>query len=63
MGALMAGRTVIVIAHRLSTAERADQVAVIDAGHLVEFGSHRELIEQGGRYAALYSSWVGASVS
>jgi ATP-binding cassette subfamily B protein len=63
MAALMAGRTVIVIAHRLSTAERADQVAVVDAGKLVEFGSHHELIEQGGRYAALYASWVGASVA
>ncbi|HUC05025.1 MAG TPA: ABC transporter ATP-binding protein, partial [Acidimicrobiales bacterium] len=61
MAALMAGRTVIVIAHRLSTAERADRVGVVDAGHLVEFGSHRELIGRGGRYAALYASWAGAA--
>jgi len=63
VAALMAGRTVIVIAHRLSTAERADQVAVVDAGHLVEFGPHDELIELGGRYAALYASWAGSAVA
>ena len=62
VAALMAGRTVIVIAHRLSTAERADKVAVVDAGRVVEFGSHDELIELGGRYAALFASWTGASV-
>jgi ATP-binding cassette subfamily B protein len=61
VAALMAGRTVIVIAHRLSTAERADKVAVVDAGKVVEFGSHDELIELGGRYAALFASWTGAS--
>lgn len=60
VGALMAGRTVIVIAHRLSTAERADQVAVVDAGRLVEIGSHAELVQRGGRYASLYASWTGA---
>ena len=59
MVALMDGRTVIVIAHRLSTAERADRVAVIDVGGLVELGTHDDLLEQGGRYAALFSSWAG----
>jgi ATP-binding cassette subfamily B protein len=60
MDALMAGRTVIVIAHRLSTAERADRVAVIDDGCLLELGTHDELLARGGRYAALYGSWAGA---
>src|SRR5436309_15282472 len=44
MAALMEGRTVIVIAHRLSTAQRADRVAVVDEGELVEVGTHDELV-------------------
>ena len=56
---LMAGRTVVVIAHRLTTAERADVVAVVDDGALVEVGTHDELVAQDGRYAALYASWSG----
>jgi ATP-binding cassette subfamily B protein len=59
MVALMEGRTVIVIAHRLSTAERSDRVAVVDAGGLVELGTHDELVSLGGRYAALFSTWMG----
>lgn len=59
MAALMEGRTVIVIAHRLSTAERADRVAVVDHGRLVEVGTHDELMAERGRYAALFSSWAG----
>src|SRR5205823_6162571 len=59
MVALMAGRTVIVIAHRLSTAQRADRVAVVDEGELVEVGTHDELVAAGGRYATLYGSWAG----
>ena len=61
MDRLMAGRTVIVIAHRLSTAERADRVGVVDHHDLVELGSHAELLAQGGRYAALYGSWAGSA--
>jgi len=56
---LMAGRTVVVIAHRLSTAERADRVGVVDAGGLIELGTHQELLDQGGRYAALFATWAG----
>lgn len=56
---LMEGRTVIVIAHRLTTAERADRVAVCDEGRLIELGTHDELIAKGERYAALYSAWIG----
>lgn len=59
MVSLMDGRTVIVIAHRLSTAERADRVAVVDAGGLVEVGTHAELMARGGRYASLFASWTG----
>jgi ATP-binding cassette, subfamily B, bacterial len=56
---LMEGRTVVVIAHRLSTAERADRVAVVTGGRLVEMGTHDELVEADGAYAALYSAWRG----
>jgi len=51
---IMRGRTTIVIAHRLSTIETADKILVLDAGRVVEQGSHRELLEQGGHYAQLY---------
>lgn len=57
---LMEGRTVIVIAHRLSTAERADMVGVVDDGRLVELGPHSELVAAGGAYAALYETWVSS---
>jgi ATP-binding cassette, subfamily B, bacterial len=53
------GRTVVTIAHRLSTAERADRVFVFDAGRLVEEGTHDRLAAAGGVYASLYESWLG----
>jgi ATP-binding cassette, subfamily B, bacterial len=53
------GRTIVSIAHRLSTAEAADLVLVFDEGRVVEQGSHTELVAAGGRYAALYRSWLG----
>ena len=56
--ALMVGRTVIVIAHRLSTAERADRVAVIDGGRLVELGPHADLAAAGGPYSRLHETWI-----
>jgi ATP-binding cassette subfamily C protein len=59
MGAVLAGRTVIAIAHRLHTAHDADRVAVIDDGRLTELGSHDELLEADGAYAALWRSWHG----
>ena len=55
---LMIGRTTIVVAHRLSTIQHADRIAVIDAGLLAELGTHDELVEIGGRYAALASAWA-----
>jgi ATP-binding cassette subfamily B protein len=52
------GRTVITIAHRLSTAARADRVAVLQDGRLVELGTHEALVADGGFYAHLWQSWV-----
>ena len=60
---LSAGRTTISIAHRLSTAERADLIVVMDQGRIVEQGSHRDLLANGGVYAALYADWVGNTQS
>jgi putative ABC transport system ATP-binding protein len=54
-----AGRTTITIAHRLSTAEGADEIFVFDAGRVVERGTHAELVQAGGTYAGLYRSWLG----
>lgn len=51
--ALMRNRTTFVIAHRLSTIENSDKVLVLEQGQVVEFGTHRELLERNGRYAAL----------
>ncbi len=54
----LAGRTVVVIAHRATTAARADRVAVLEAGRLVEIGSHDELVASGGAYATLWEAWT-----
>jgi ATP-binding cassette subfamily B protein len=58
---LTAGRTSITIAHRLSTAEAADEILVFDHGGLVERGSHSELISVGGIYSKLYADWNKAT--
>lgn len=55
---LMSGRTSITIAHRLSTAENADEVIVFDRGAVVQRGTHAELVAAGGVYGRLYASWV-----
>ncbi|HYN92338.1 MAG TPA: ABC transporter ATP-binding protein [Pilimelia sp.] len=59
LAALLTGRTVIAIAHRLNTAHDADRVAVLDGGRITELGSHDELLRAGGAYAALWRSWHG----
>jgi ATP-binding cassette subfamily B protein len=58
LDAVLEGRTAIIIAHRLATAMRADRIAVVHDGAIVELGSHDELVALGGRYAAMYDTWV-----
>lgn len=58
LDSLTRGRTSIAIAHRLSTAQAADEVIVVDAGRIVERGHHTELVRLGGVYSRLHDSWV-----
>ncbi|GAA2804491.1 ABC transporter ATP-binding protein [Kribbella solani] len=59
LAAVLHGRTVIAIAHRLQTAHDADRIAVMEAGELVELGTHDELVSAGGVYGNLWQTWHG----
>jgi ABC-type multidrug transport system fused ATPase/permease subunit len=60
LAAVLEGRTVIAIAHRLFSAHDADRVAVVEDGRITELGSHADLVAAGGSYAALWRSWHGS---
>ncbi|KZB88700.1 hypothetical protein AVL48_01095 [Amycolatopsis regifaucium] len=55
--AALEGRTGLVVAHRLTQAAASDRVVVLDAGAVVESGTHDELVASGGRYATLWAAW------
>jgi len=55
---VLAGRTAVIIAHRLSTVRIADRVLVLDHGQVIEDGSPAELLESGGEYSELHASWL-----
>ncbi len=59
---LMQGKTVIAIAHRLSTIAQMDRLVVMDKGHIVEQGTHQELIALGGIYAQLWAHQTGGFI-
>jgi ATP-binding cassette subfamily B protein/subfamily B ATP-binding cassette protein MsbA len=63
MRRLMAGRTTLMIAHRLSTVRDADRIIVLEHGAIIEDGTHQELLQRGGRYAALCHAMEGRSQS
>ncbi|MFJ3984023.1 ABC transporter ATP-binding protein [Streptomyces fungicidicus] len=63
LAAVLEGRTVIAVAHRLHTAHDADRVAVMEDGHLTELGTHETLVAAGGTYASLWNSWHSTPTS
>lgn len=63
LGRVLAGRTVVTIAHRLEAARDADMVAVVDAGRVLELGTHAELLAAQGSYASLWRAWTRDSAA
>ena len=63
LAAIAEGRTVIIIAHRLSAVRRADRIVTIEKGRVVEMGRHDELVKTGGRYAQLYAKQMGVGAA
>ena len=63
LDALLSGLTAVIIAHRLSTVRRADRIAVLEAGRIVEVGTHDQLIDLQGRYATMFDAWAAHSPS
>ncbi len=61
LDSVLEGRTAIIVAHRLATAMKADRIAVVDAGEVVELGTHDELVARGGYYADMYATWAAHS--
>jgi ATP-binding cassette subfamily C protein len=60
---VLAGRTVVAIAHRLHTAHDADRVAVVEDGRITELGTHDDLVAAGGPYATLWHRWRNQPIS
>ena len=55
---MLEDRTSIIVAHRIATAMRADRIAVVDNGSILEIGTHEELVQLNGKYATMYETWA-----